>query len=49
MMCWENLKESCDMKDIDVDARIILKWILNNMGGCGLYVIESRESGGPVW
>jgi hypothetical protein len=48
-MWWENPKELCDMKDLDVNGRIIVKWILNNMGGCGLYVTESRESGGPVW
>jgi hypothetical protein len=23
-------------EDVDIDGRVILKWILNRMGGCGL-------------
>jgi hypothetical protein len=33
----ENVKERNLLEDIGVDRRIVLKWILNKMGGCGLH------------
>jgi hypothetical protein len=33
---WGNLKERDYSNDVDVDGMIILKWIINRMGGCGL-------------
>jgi hypothetical protein len=33
---WENLKEICDMKDLDVEGKIILILKRNDMRGCGI-------------
>ena len=30
---WGNLKERCDLDDLGVDGKIILKWVLNNGDG----------------
>jgi hypothetical protein len=29
-----NLKERIQLEDLDVDGKILLKWILNRVGGC---------------
>jgi hypothetical protein len=31
---WRNLKERNYSHDVDVDVMIILKWIINQFGGC---------------
>jgi hypothetical protein len=42
----ENLKGRDHLKDFGLDGRIILDWILNKVGGCGL---DSSGLGyGPV-
>ena len=33
---WGHLNIRIRLEDINVDGRIILKWLLNRMGGCGL-------------
>jgi hypothetical protein len=36
MVLMENVKERNLLEDIRVDRRIVLRWILNIMGECGL-------------
>jgi hypothetical protein len=36
---WGNLRESDRLEDIDMDGRIILKWIVKmQSGGCGDWI-----------
>jgi hypothetical protein len=37
VVLMENVKERNVLEDIRVDRRIVLRWILNIMGGCGLH------------
>jgi hypothetical protein len=46
-----SLKGKDNSEDIGIDGRIILKWILNRVGGCGLNSTGSKigTGGGLLW
>jgi hypothetical protein len=44
----ESLKGRDHLEDIDIDGKVILAWIINGVGRCGLYAFVSGQgpSGG---
>jgi hypothetical protein len=50
--CWENLRERSQIEYLDVDGRIILKWVFDVWDGgtwTGLVWLRIRLGGGDLF